>query len=94
MKRSNFQFTLPVSVLKEDKRYIAYTPALDFSSSGKTYAEAKERFGEAVHLFFEELVKAGTLDRVLADLGWKKMRSEWRPPVVISQDTEEVRVPA
>lgn len=48
--------SLPVSVLKEGKRFVAYAPALDLSTSGKTYEEAKERFEEAVTLFFEETV--------------------------------------
>ncbi len=94
MKRASLQFSLPVSVLKEDNRYIAYTPALDLSTSGKSYAEAKERFAEILHIFFDEIAKAGTLERVLTDSGWKKVRSEWKPPVVVSQDVEEVSVSA
>lgn len=47
--------SLPVAILRESNRFIAYTPALDLSTSGKSFAEAKARFQEAAELFFEEL---------------------------------------
>lgn len=85
--------SLPVSILREKNRYIAYTTALDLSTSGRTYQEAKRRFGEAVNIFFEELEKMGTLDEVLQNLGWRKMQKQWQPPVVVSHESEIVRVP-
>lgn len=86
--------SLPVSILREKNRYIAYTTALDLSTSGRTYQEVKRRFGEAVNIFFEELEKMGTLDEVLQNLGWRKMQKQWQPPVVVSHESEIVRVPA
>ena len=65
-KKLYFEVSLPVSILKEGKYFIAYTPALDLSTSGKTFAEVKERFGEVVQIFFEELLEKGTLEEVLA----------------------------
>ena len=59
------QITLPVSFLKEGSSYVAYTPALDLSSCGKTLKEAKKMFAESVQLFFEELEKMGTTEEVL-----------------------------
>jgi len=85
---------LPVSILREDKRFVAYTPALDLSTSGKTYKEVKERFNEIVEIFFEEIIKRGTLDEVLQSLGWKKIETRWLPPVVISQESQTIQVPA
>ena len=82
-----------MSILREKNRYIAYTTALDLSTSGRTYQEAKRRFGEAVNIFFEELEKMGTLDEVLQNLGWRKMQKQWQPPVVVSHESEIVRVP-
>lgn len=35
---------LPVSIQKEGAMYIAYTPALDISTFGKTKGEAKKVF--------------------------------------------------
>ncbi|MEA2092653.1 MAG: hypothetical protein U9P61_01630 [Patescibacteria group bacterium] len=67
MKNLKLQVNLPVSVLKEGKKFIAYTPALDVSASGDTYEEAKKRFDEVVHIFFEEVYEQGTLEEVLME---------------------------
>ena len=83
---------LPVSILKEGKRFVVYSPALDLSTSGKTYREAKKRFAEIVDIFFEEISKKGNIEIVLEDLGWKKVQAQWRPPVVISQESELFKV--
>ena len=88
------EFKLPVSILREGKKYVAYTPALDLSTSGVSYEEVKKRFSEIVNIFFEELIKKGTLEGVLRDLGWKRIQAKWNPPVVISQESQTVRVPA
>lgn len=58
------EFNLPVSIIKEGKSYMAYTPALDLSTSGKNYEESKKRFSEAVDIFFEEIIKKGTIENV------------------------------
>ena len=83
---------VPVSILREDKKYVAYTPVLDLSTSGKNYQEVKKRFTEIVNIFFEELIKKGTLEEVLRDLGWKKVQSRWNPPIVISQESQTIQV--
>ena len=84
---------LPVSILREGKRFIAYTPALDLSTSGKSHEEAKERFKEVVSIFIEEVIKKGTLEEVLGDLGWKNIRTKWVPPTLVSQESESFRIP-
>ncbi len=94
MGKLNLEFKIPVSILREGKRYIAYTPALDLSTSGKNYEEAKKRFKEIVNIFFEELIKKGVLEEVLSDLGWRRAQAKWNPPVVISQESQTVRVAA
>ena len=93
MNNVAFQINLPVAVLREGEQFVAYTPALDLSTAGSTYEEAKKRFEEAVGIFFEETIQMGTLDEVLADLGWKKAHNEWVPPVVVSQEQQTVRIP-
>ena len=92
MSKVNFKINIPVSILKEGKRYVAYTPALDLSTSGKTYKETQKRFSEIVSIFIEEIAKAGTLDSVLSDLGWKKVKTSWIPPLVISQNLQTIEV--
>jgi predicted RNase H-like HicB family nuclease len=94
MKRVNFQASLPVSIIKEGKRFVAYSPALDLSTSGKSHAEARRRFAEASQIFFEEIMKAGTFEKALTELGWKKRGSHLRPPLVVSQEAHIVKVPA
>lgn len=83
---------IPVSIMKEDKKFVAYSPALDLSTSGESYKEVKKRFGEIVNIFFEELIKKGTLEEVLRDLGWKKVQKKWTPPAIISQESQTVEV--
>jgi len=88
------RYTLPLTVLKEKNRYVAYSPAIDLSTSGKTFSEAQKRFLEASLLFFEEIIQEKTADEVLGSLGWEKVRKNWQPPVVVSQQSETITVPA
>ncbi len=73
MKKTFLKVKLPVSIFKEGKHFIAYITALDLSTSGKTYAEVKRRFDEAVKIFFEEVIEKGTFKEVLQELGWRKI---------------------
>lgn len=84
---------IPVAILRENKRFVAYSPALDLSTSGRNYKEAKKRFEEIVEIFFEELIKKGTLEEVLGELGWKKVQSKLSPPIVIAQESQAIRLP-
>ena len=56
---------LPVQITKQGKQFIAWAPALDLSTFGRSVAEAQRCFHEAVDIFVEELVEAGTVNRVL-----------------------------
>lgn len=93
MKNVQIQFTLPVSILKEGESFIAYTPALDLSTSGNTFEEAQKNFVQAVNIFFEELVEMGTTDEVLSGLGWQKQNNVFVPPMVIANQTESFSIP-
>ncbi len=93
-KQSWLSVSVPVSVFKEGKTYVAYSPIVDLSSCGKTHQEAEKRFREAVHLFFEEMLKRGTLKEVLKGLGWTKTKKSWQPPTLVAHTTETVKVPA
>lgn len=84
----------PISFLKEGKTYIAYSPALDLSSCGKTLAESERMFTEAVTLFIEELQEMGTLNETLSNLGWTKVRREWHSPVPIAHRMKKMKLPA
>lgn len=93
MKKLNLNINLPVSILKEGDSFVAYTPALDLSTAGKTLEEAQRNFEEAVNIFFEELMELGTINDVLTELGWEKQNNELVPPVVVSNTTENFSIP-
>ena len=84
LMHKNVNFSLPVMITKQNKRFVAYTPALDIATSGKTEKEVKKRFSEIVKLFLEEIIEAGTVSDVLTELGWKKEKESWTPPRVVS----------
>lgn len=87
---------LGINIIKEGKSVIAYSPALDLSSSGKTEKVAKKRFGEIVRIFFSDLIKRGVFEEVMTELGWTKnvtsARLGWQPPR-IDQRCISVNVP-
>lgn len=84
---------LSVMFLREGKRFVAYSPALDISTSAPTFKKAKEKFEELVDIFFDELVKMGTLEDVLAECGWRKSDDHYTPPRFISRVEETFKIP-
>ncbi len=94
MKNYKMEFNMQVSIFMEGNKYVAYSPALDLSTSGDSYSQVKKRFNECVNIFFEEIIEKGTVANVLRDLGWKKIKSRWNPPVLISQEIKNIKVPA
>ena len=89
----NFNVSIPVSFFKEGNAYIAYCPVLDLSTSASTFEKVKKRFEQVVDVFFEELVDMGTLDDVLANLGWTKTQSKWTPPFDVGHGLQRVSLP-
>ena len=94
MKKYDIGLKLRVQITKEKSLYVAWAPALDLSTSGSSEKEAQRRFEEAVSLFLEELVEAGTVNEVLTSLGWKKENKSWEPPKIVKQQTLKVNIPA
>lgn len=93
MKKLTFQANLPVTFLREGNKFVAYTPALDLSTSGDTFEQAQRRFVEAVGIFFEECRRMGTMESVLLELGWTKTKNNLQPPVVVAQESRPFSVP-
>jgi hypothetical protein len=89
----HISYSLPVTIFREGESFVAYTPALDLSSTGSTEEVAKKMFAESVETFFEELIEMGTLDCVLQDLGWTKEKGKYQPPEVVRQSVINVVVP-
>lgn len=84
---------IPITVLKEERRFVVYSPALDISTSAPTLKKAQKRFAELVVIFFEELCKMGTVEEVLTELGWKKLHRHYIPPSPIIHTQETFSVP-
>jgi hypothetical protein len=91
-KKVIFNLKVPVSIFKEAKTYIAYSPVLDLSTSASNFEKAQKRFSEAVSIFIEELVEMGTIDEVLSDLGWQKIDSQWQSPLPVMHSMANVAV--
>ena len=73
--------------MREKNSYIAFSPALDLSTCGRTFDEAKKNFVEIVDIFFEECIAMGTLKEALESCGWVKDRKRgWEPPVYIGEE--------
>ena len=86
-------YNLVVLVTKQGPRYVAYSPALDISTSGTTEKKARERFGELAEVFFEELIESGSMADVLSELGWRRKDRQWQPPQEVSRKALAVRIP-
>lgn len=84
---------LQTITLREGKRFVVYSPALDLSTSGTNIEEARKNFEQVVVIFFKELNKKGTTEEVLSELGWHKEKKEFKPPIVISQQSLNIGVP-
>ena len=88
---------IPLVFLKEGEKFVAYSPALDLSTCGDTFDEARGNFEEALELFFAECLKRGTLERALATYGWQRSHTrppQWEPPAMVGQESLHVPVPA
>ena len=91
MPKMRLKASIPVCFLKEQQSFVAYSPAIDLSTCGKSLEDAKKNFAEAFDIFIEECVKMGTLNEVLESCGWIKGRGKkWEPPVYIGEDRVEI----
>lgn len=94
MIKQNFVYKLPVSIIKQNKSFVAYCPILDISTVGKSIKDAQKKFSELAGIFFEELTEEGTLKDVLSELGWKNIQKSWNPPQIVSNLSVDIRLPA
>jgi hypothetical protein len=93
MNKQNYVYKLPISIIKQNKSFVAYCPILDISTVGKTVKDAQNKFIELSSLFFEELTAKGTLNDVLTELGWKKVQKSWNPPKIVSNLSVGIKLP-
>ncbi|GAB6393659.1 MAG: type II toxin-antitoxin system HicB family antitoxin [Treponematales bacterium] len=78
---------------ESENTIIASCPALDISTCGATFEEARANCAEMLDLFFEEASRMGTLEQILSESGLTKSATRHAPPVFLTAETEEVRVP-
>ena len=90
----NLSFKLPVTITKQNRRFVAYSPVLDVSTSGKSERDVQQKFAELANVFLEEIIEAGTADDVLKELGWTKVQKGWSPPRLVSSETIGIKIPA
>ncbi|HUX56294.1 MAG TPA: hypothetical protein VMV77_04930 [Bacteroidales bacterium] len=96
---------IEVALGKQGDFFVAYCPALELSSYGKTEDEARNNFETEVAIFIEETEKTGTLEKILLRLGWCLRRlpePKYMPPKKIESQflnnsfqyfTENVAIP-
>lgn len=87
-----YKVKLPLVIFKEDKSFVAYSPALDLSTAGESFEIAKKRFDKAVKIFFAEVIESGNLDEVLAEYGWVKIKKNWKAPTTVFHDNVPVMI--
>jgi predicted RNase H-like HicB family nuclease len=76
------KYNLFINVFKQGKFYVAYCPALDMSSCGKTEKQSLKMIDEAIHILFEELDAEKKLESFLLDMGWEKKDNKLQPPII------------
>lgn len=91
--KTKMNISVPVTIFKEGRKFVAYSPVLDLSTSADSFEKVQKRFGEVVNIFFEELIELGTLEEVLTNLGWKRIDKHWNPPVSVSNEVTNISVP-
>ncbi len=92
MKHS-IKANIPVIFMKEGDIFVCFSPALDLVSHGDSFEDAYKSFKTTLKLFVGEVTKMGTWDKVLADCGWKKVKSKFSPPEMIGEDVQSIEIP-
>ncbi len=81
----NIVLNVAVLLIKEGECIVAYCPALELSSYGKTEEEAKEYFKDALDIFIKDTVEKGTLEKNLLKFGWMLRSTDYEPPRIENQ---------
>ena len=91
------EFSLGVVCHEENGIYVAYIPALDLTTHGESLEDAAKAAREAGKTFIEELIRMGTADQVLSELGWGKLENTllpfpYTPPEIAVYYSQKVKV--
>ncbi|MBX7234877.1 MAG: hypothetical protein K1X65_10860 [Caldilineales bacterium] len=69
-----------VQIWQEGSQFIAHAMPLDVMSSGRSPDEARDALDQAVELFIETAIEAGTFEEVLQDAGYLVGRDRLTSP--------------
>jgi hypothetical protein len=94
MKKLMVDIDIPMIFMKEGDAFVCFSPALDLYEHGDSYEDCLDAFGRKLKIFFAELLKMGTLEKVLLDCGWTKVKNKLTPPRIIDHKVESFHVPA
>ncbi len=89
----NKQVQLPVNFYQEGDLVVVTSPALQITTQGATFDEAKKNFEELVGIFFEEYSDINLLEKVLTECGWSKVENKMQPPVEIGRMYQSISMP-
>ena len=81
--KDSITLQLDVLIIKEEDYFVAYCPALELSSYGKSQSEAKAAFKVDIKIFIDETAKNGNLEKYLLKQGWTLQRIpelDYQPP--------------
>lgn len=81
--KDSIKLQLDVLIIKEEDYIVAYCPALELSSYGKSQSEAKAAFEIEIKIFIDETSKNGNLEKYLLKQGWTLQQIpelDYQPP--------------
>jgi len=75
VRKSEYDLQIVVYTYEEVGKRVAYAPALELSGIGETDHEAIKDLSEMIQITFDYALTKGTLNAMLFDLGWGKVRA-------------------
>lgn len=88
---------LTIKIRRERGCFVSYCPELVLSSHGGTVEDSIRRLVEVIEIFFEEVLRDGTLDEALEGCGWSKVaepKPHWAPPAFIAEKRIPIQLSA
>lgn len=89
----NKNIQIPVNFYEEGDLVIATSPALDITTQGENFDDARKNFDELLAIFFEEYDTDEKLEKVLLECGWSKVSNSYSPPREIGRIFTNFRLP-